>query len=315
MSLSAKKILLAAAVESTYGTAATLTGANCVRTRGLEIMPFEAEAIDRELDGPTLGASQRIHVGMHVKCKFQVELVGSGTLGTAPAFGDLLQGCHMLETVVASTSVEYTPNSNDTTSLTLRVNIDGIDHLIVGAQGNFRILLDANQIPYLEFELTGLYADPTSTAALDPTTGWATYLTPEPVSFAATTAFQLYGVNTGWQLRSFELDCGNDVQYFSGPGEDLVDKPERESTGKLTVLTRTIGTFNPFAQARQNNTGALLITHGTVTARRWHLSAPAVQILSPKYGDDRNRLTTEADLVFVGSADNDFKLRFASAAS
>jgi hypothetical protein len=315
MALSNRKRLLAAKVESSYGVAATLTGAECVLTRDLDIKPFEAEEIDRELDRPQFGSSESIHVGIHVVVTFKVELVGSGTIGTAPAYGDLLQGCHCTETVDAA-FVEYKPNSGDTTSVTLRFNLDGIDHLVVGARGSFKIMIDANQIPYLEFTFIGLYADPTATAALSPT-GWTAYQKPEPVSFAATTAFQFFGITTGWQLRSFELDHGNDAQYFEGPGEQLVDVTDRGATGSLATLLRALGTFNPFTQARQNNTGALLITHGTAAGNRWHLSAPAVQILKPTYGDDRNRSLMQCDLKFIPTptGDDEWKLRFAAAAS
>ncbi len=316
MSLSAKKVLLAAKVEAAYGVAETLAGANAVLTRDLEIMPFEGEALDRELDRPQFGASDRIHVGLHVRIKFKVELVGSGTLGTAPAFGDLLQGCRLLETIVAVTSVEYKPLSSDTTSVTMKFNMDGIDHLVVGAVGNVMIELDANQIPYLNFDFIGIYADPTATAALNPAAGWANYVRPEPIGFAATTAMSFYGITTGWNLRNFKLDVGNDVQYFEGPGEQLVDLVDRDGKGSLVMLQRAVGTFNQFTQARTNTLGALLITHGTVAANRWHLSAPTVQILQPKYGDDRNRATMNVDLAFVptSTGDDEFKLRFASAA-
>lgn len=316
MSLSMKKVLLAFAIEDAYAVAETLTGADCVLTKGLAIKPFEGDAIDRDLDRPQFGASERIHVGTYVEVTFMVELQGSGALGTAPAYGALLQGCHMLETVVAATSVEYTPDSDDTSSGTMRFNLDDIDHLIVGAMGSFKIKVDANQIPYLDFRFIGIYADPTATAALSPT-GWSAYVKPQPISFAGTTAFQFYGVTTGWQLRSFELDQGNQVEYFEGPGEQLVDITDRDSKGSLSTLLRAVGTFNPFTQARNNAAGALLITHGTVAANRWHLSAPAAQILTPKYGDDRNRALMQVDLAFIPTAtgDDDFKLRFASAAA
>lgn len=316
MSLSVKKSLLAAKVEAAYGVAETLTSAHCMLTKGLKIKPFNGDAIDRDLDRPQYGASERIHVGMYVEITFMVELQGSGALGTAPAFGDLLQACHCTETIVASTSVEYKPNSTDTTSATLRFNMDGVDHLVVGCMGNVKVQLNANQLPYLEFRFIGIYADPTATAALSPTTGWALFVKAQAVSFAGTTAFSFYGVATGWQLRQFELDMGNEVEFFEGPGEQLVDITDREGKGKLTTLLRAMGTFNPFTQASTNATGALLITHGTVAANRWHLSAPAAQILTPDYGDDRKRALMQVDLALIptSAGDDEWKLRFASAA-
>ncbi len=315
MSLSNKKLLLLLALETVYATAVALTGADAVLTKDLAIKPFEGEAIDRETDGQAFGASQRIHVGQYVEITFKVELVGSGTIGTAPAFGACLQACHWTEDVDAA-YVEYTLNSSATTSATMKFNLDGIDHLVVGARGSTKLMIDANQIPYIEFRFLGIYAAPTATAALTPT-GWSGFQVPEPISFAHTSSFEFYGITTGWQLRKLEVDQGNQVEYFEGPGEQLVDITDREVGGSVETLLRAVGTFNPFTQAANNVTGALLLTHGTASAKRWHLIAPSVQILQPGYGDDRNRALMTANLAFIPSSagDDEIKLRFAAAAS
>lgn len=316
MALSSKKVLLLLALEISYGTAVALTGADAVQTKDLAIKPFEGEAIDRALDRPTLGASQRIHVGTYVEVTFKTELVGSGTLGTAPAFGKALRAASWTETVGAGVSVEYQLNSNSTTSATMAFNIDGIQHLVVGARGRSKPMIDANGIPYIEYRFIGIYSNPTAVAAVTPT-GWSAFQVPEPISFGNTTAFNFYGVTSGWQLRKLEIDIGNDVQYFEGPGEQLAEANEREVTGSIETLARTVGAFNPFEQAASNATGALLLTHGSTAGKRWHLIAPAVQILKPAYGNDRNRATMTADLVFIPTTagDDEIKLRFASAAS
>jgi hypothetical protein len=44
--------------------------------------------------------------------EFDVDLVGSGTAGTAPAWGPLIQACAFAEVIVASTSVTYNPVSS-----------------------------------------------------------------------------------------------------------------------------------------------------------------------------------------------------------
>lgn len=316
MALSSKKVLLLLALESIYGTAVALTGADAFQTKDLAIKPFEGEAIDRALDSNVYGASQRIHVGQYVEVTWKCELVGSGTLGTAPAFGKALRAASWTETVSAGVSVEYTPNSFSTTSATLAFNLDGIHHLVVGARGTTKIMLDANAQPYIEFRFIGIYASPTAVAAPTPT-GWSAFQVAQPLSFGNTSVFQFYGVTSGWQLRKLEIDLGVDVQYYEGPGEQLAEGNEREVTGSIETLLRTVGAFNPFTQASNNATGALLLTHGTTAATRWHLSAPAVQLLKPGYGNDRNRATMTADLVFIptSAGDDEIKLRFASAAS
>lgn len=315
MALSNKKRLLLLGIESVYGTAVALTGADAIQTKDLDIKPFEAEAIDRALDRPTWGASQRIHVGQHVVVTWKCEIAGSGTLGTAPAFGKAMRAAAWLETVAAGVSVEYTPSSSSSTSATMAFNLDGIQHLVTGARGGSKLMLDANMIPYIEFTFVGIYAAPTAVAAVDPT-GWSAFQTPEPLSFGSTSTFQFMGVTSGWQMRKLAIDLGVNPEYFEGPGEQLAEAQDREVTGSIETLLRPLAAFNPFSQAASNATGALLLTHGSAAAKRWHLSAPAAQILKPTYGDDRGRSTMQADLVFIPSAgDDEIKLRFASAAS
>ena len=45
-----------------------------------------------------------------VEVTFEVEMAGSGTAGTAPAFGPLLKACGNSETIVTDTSVTYAPS-------------------------------------------------------------------------------------------------------------------------------------------------------------------------------------------------------------
>lgn len=315
MALKSRTKAVWAELEASYGVAETLVAADAVQTKSdIEIMPLEGGTVDRDLARPSFGADLQIHVGVHVKIRFKVELVGSGTLGTAPAYADLLLACGMEETVVASTSVEYTPDSASTNSVTIGFNLDGQQHTLVGAKGNCKIMLDSQGIPYIEFEFTGLYVAPSSVAALA-TTGYSSYQVPTPVTYANSTVATLFGQSFVW--KKLELDVGNQVEHFDNPGEEFVDITDRNSKGTFTGLLVAYSTFNPITNAKANTTGALSVTHGTVDALKVHITAPAVQLVQPKIGDDRQRATLESGLSFTPTSANDdeWKIRFAAAAS
>ena len=93
MPLLTRKRLIVAKIESTYGTDPTPTGANAILVRNLEITPLEAETVNRDLVRPYLGASDQLLAQTRVSMTFEVEMAGSGTAGTAPAYGPLLKAC------------------------------------------------------------------------------------------------------------------------------------------------------------------------------------------------------------------------------
>jgi hypothetical protein len=147
MPLLTRKRLIVAKIESTYGTDPTPTGANAILVRNLEITPLEAETVNRDLVRPYLGASDQLLAQTRVSMTFEVEMAGSGTAGTAPAYGPLLKACGLSETVVVSTSVTYAPVSSSFSSVTLYMNVDGILHKITGARGTFTLSGEVSQIP------------------------------------------------------------------------------------------------------------------------------------------------------------------------
>lgn len=95
-----KKAILAA-IETTYGEGATLTGAqHAVQALDVSLTPLEAEEVEDELAMPTFGAREHALVGKHVSLEFTVLLGGSGAAGTAPAYGPLLRAAGHAETTV-----------------------------------------------------------------------------------------------------------------------------------------------------------------------------------------------------------------------
>ena len=95
MALTRKKFLIAK-IESVYGTDPSPTGTdNAVQVTNLEVTPIESDNVQAASYQGFLGNSTRgtLVANKRVSVTFDVELAGSGTAGTAPAFGPLLKSC------------------------------------------------------------------------------------------------------------------------------------------------------------------------------------------------------------------------------
>jgi hypothetical protein len=315
MSLLNENVVTAAKVETTYGVDAVPTGADAIVTSRVKLTPLDMKTVSRELDKPESGSDQEITVDHYAMIEFDVELVGSGTLGTAPGYGKLLRACRCLETVTASTSVVYTPYRASTTSLSFRFWLDGNLHSLLGARGTFTIQTNSQGLPYLKFRFTGLYVTPTANANPTVLTGWNDFQIPEAVNYDNTPVPTLHGYSG--VFKAFTMDMGAEVKVFNNPGEREVRITAHMSKGSITMLAPAIGTKDYFTTAKNSVMGTMKVEHGTTAATRWFFECAGntCQILNPKYGDDEGRATIEADLNFVptSAGGDEWELRFAAA--
>ena len=93
------KILLAK-IEVTYATDVVPTGAaDAVLAKNIELRPMEGQDVSRELEQPYIGAQEELPVGLYSVLTYEVEAVGSGSTGVAPAWGPLMRSCGVAEVV------------------------------------------------------------------------------------------------------------------------------------------------------------------------------------------------------------------------
>lgn len=202
---------LLAKIETTYGTDSAPTGAaNAILASNVKISPMEGNDVKREFERPALGGRPSIAAGLFSKITFQVEVKGAGTAGTAPAIAVLLRACAMAETIVVATSVTYNPVSANHESATIYFNSDGVNYVLRGARGTFKYMLNAQGIPMLEFELTGLFSQPAAVAMPVPNYGTQLTQMPQVATTANTPTFTLGGVSL--PLRTFTFSAGNEVR-------------------------------------------------------------------------------------------------------
>ena len=298
--------------EATYGTDSTPAGSDAVQVRNLEVTPVESDVLSRDLIRPYLGASPQLIANTRVQVTFEVEYAGSGTLGTAPRYGSLLKSCGFSETVVASTSVTYAPVSTSFSSVTIYYSTDGVRHKVTGARGTYTLNLTANQIPVINFTMTGNYVAPTDTA--DPTPTFTAQATPKIFNDTNTTAFTLFS-ETDLPLQSCQLDIGNEVIYRELINSDKeVTIVNRSGSGSLIIEMPTLASHDFFADAVASTTGNLSIVHGTTAGNIITLAsaANAVSLGAPSYSEDSGvvMLNLPYTLVPSTSGNDEFTLAY-----
>lgn len=310
MALLLRKRLILIETESTYGTDPTPTGADAVLVRDLNITPQQSDVVNRDVVRPYLGASQQLLANTRVECTFSVELTGSGTAGTAPAYGKALQACGLSETIVASTSVTYAPVSASFGSVTIYYNIDGLRHKVTGARGTFTINAAVGEIPTIDFTFTGVYNAPDDSAL--PSATYANQANPLIFKNGNTSSFQL--LSYAGALQSFSFDLGNSLVYrelVGGTKEVLLT--DRSATGSTTIEAISIATKDYFAAALTDTTlGNLDFTHGTVAGNIVDFASTKVDIGDVSYGDQDGiaMLTIPYTCVPSTSGNDEFSLAY-----
>lgn len=264
--------------EGIYGIDANPTGAaDAVLARDIQIRPMEGADIDRGHETPFLSANATIPHDLHMVISLKVELAGSGTAGTPPAWGPLIRACGIAETITPGSAVTYNPISDGFESGTLYLNIAGTLYAMRGARGNADIVIGASGIPQLELTLTGLWNKPADAAL--PVPDFSAWQQPLVASDTNTPTFTIGGADQ--VLRSFKLGFGNDVQ-----GRFLINREEiviadRSDMIEAQIEATALTTFDPFGLARDQSTVALQLAHGTQPGGIATIDVPAAQVQRP----------------------------------
>lgn len=257
--------------------------------------------------------SKRGHVvgGRSIRFTFRSELRGSGTAGTAPTFGKLLQAAGLKETLVVSTSATYAP---DDETLDKTVTLDFYDHQrrfrLTGCKANFKIRANAGEPGWIDWEVRGKM-DPTDPLTDDGTDGLAaiTYGTTKPPVFMGTNIASFFSQNP--LLNSFELDAGNSITLVPSANDPtgfkrshIVDRNpvgsfDSEKVENATFASTLIGRWVTGA------TGALSVALGATAGNIITITAATIQITQVTPGDREGIGTDQVQYAVLGTPDND----------
>lgn len=283
MALIARKAYILAKAETTYATNSSPANTDAVLVRNLELTPLAGDVVSRDLIRPYLGNSEQLIARTYVELKFEVELAGSGTAGTAPRYGNLLQACGTAATTVVSTSVTYAPVSSSFSSSSIIYNCDGLNHLLTGCRGSFAISAEVGQVPSITFSMVGIYNAPTDVSPVAAT--YSNQATPLVFRQGNTSAFSIFSYSG--LLQSFEFDIANSNVYRqlvgSSTGEVLIT--DRKPAGSCMIEAPTIATKDFFSIALGSTTGSVTFLHGTTAGNRVTFTSAQSDITTPAYAE------------------------------
>jgi hypothetical protein len=278
--------------ETTYGTDSVPTNtADAMLFQDVDWTPMEAEQVERLMVLPHYGNDPVSLVATRNRLAGGVDLAGGGTpLGTVPRYGALLRACGLTETVVATTRVDYTPQTGAEDSASLYHFVDGTRQQGLGAVGDFTLEMAARQIPRLRFDMQGLYVAPTAVALPVPTlTG---FQSPLPVSQANTPTATLNGQAV--VLRSFSYTHGTQVSMRDLPGSRRLRITGRQPRASITIEAPDGLTPNFFTPI--GTLVAVSIVHGTVGGNIVTVDLPQARLLNPRYSQEDNIAMLSFDL-------------------
>lgn len=291
-----KKVVLFK-IEATYGTDPNPTGAaNALLVQNLSVSPMEGQDIARDLDRPLFAADSTLAANLHAKLTFKVELASSGAAGSAPAWGPLIRACGCAQTIAANTSVTYNPVSDGIESGTFHFHYDGIRHRLRGARGTFKMMVEASNIPYLEFEFTGLFEPATDTA--NPAAVLSAFKAPVVATAASTPVFTIDGTSMVLRRLSFDAGAAVEPRFLIGAAGESILITGRSETLEAQIEAGAMSTFNPYQKAMQNAQMPVVLQHGTAAGARITLNVPKAQMQRPS-GIDAQQNVAEWPLRFI----------------
>jgi len=299
--------LIAAKLETTEGIDATPDAATeAVQVLDLEI-GVDTDEVEREIAVPWLGSRPVVYSRRQMTFSFGVELAGSGTAGTAPAWGKFVQACGFSQTIVSSTVV-YSPISSGFPSLTMKGNQDGVQYVGLGCRGSFEISCEVGEIPRIDFEFMGAYVSPTDVALATPTyTGQAV-----PITFASGNTVDATLDGYAFCISEFSADLSNEMSYRELVGCAKSNKiTERAVEGEIMVeRPDTLALKNLYPKIESHTTVPLAFTHGTVAGNKVKIEMPTLQLNFPEADDDDGILmhNYEFKAIPVSPGNNELKI-------
>lgn len=303
-----KSKTLLAKIESSYGADSGPTGTDAVQTKNLSINPYAGNSIARDLDRESLGGQEQININPYVEVSFEVELAGSGTAGTAPAYGILLRACGFNETVDAGQETTYSLKSNAFESVTLyylqRNDNGGFQQqAITGCRGSVSFGVDRSGIPTMTFTFLGFYERPRNVSSI--TVDRSAFIDPVYVSKENTSLkFGSYVA----KASSFSMDLANDVSMRTVTGDRYVNIADRNPTGSATIDAPGLATKDFFALVESHDgttMESVTLTHGILAGNIVELSAPSVQFTELSHEDSDGELAYNLSMQFLPINGND----------
>ena len=277
-----KREMILIKIETTQGTDAVPTAAlDAVLVEDIGWNYAGARMVERNPIKGTLGKFQSVFAGTLMEMSFKAEIKGSGVLGTPPEIGPALRGCGIGETIVASTSVSYSPVSTGHESVTIYFFEDGSRYNILGVLGDVNLTLPVGEVGMAEFTFTGHVVGPTDVAL---PTGVFDSVKPPAILGGAFAALGFSAV-----IKSLSLNLGNEVQtpedFNAGDGYSNVFIADNDPAGTFDPEATLIATKDFHNEWRVGTNGSVQTGVLGPATERYALTMPTSYIREIGPGD------------------------------
>lgn len=273
--------VMAAKIESTSGTAETLSASD----GAFNAFDVDIQANIEFNERPQQGAMSMLPGVTGPRggtLSFKTELFGDGAAGTPGWASTLLPACGWVVSTGTFSPTSESPGSNVKT-LTMAVYENGKRKIMRGAAGTFKIVCNSGQPVMIEWTFTGVWQPPTDVAIIAPT-----YPTIMPLRFANAT-FTIGG-STPPCMESVEFDAGNQVilrpcpTASDGSGYDAALITSRAVKGTMNPESVLVATDDVFGDwiAHTEQALSLALTDGTDTIT---IAAPQIQYTNIQEGE------------------------------
>jgi hypothetical protein len=301
--------------ETTYGVDSVPTGAaNALLVSNVSITPISTNEVDRAIIRPFLGGSEQLVGTRYAQISFDLELVGSGTVATSPAWSSALLACGMAETLVATFRADYLPISSNMPSVTIYHFDDGIRHTLTGARGDVSVKFIQGETPKLSLSYQGLYTTPTAAAL--PAVTLTAWRTPQVVCDQNTEDLMFGGTHTtgtapvitagtAYPSQGIEIAFGNSVNFNPLLGGEDVQISQRSVTGKVTLDLTAAQEVTMMQNVESATLTSIGLRHGTVANQRMLLWLPSVQMTNPTKAEVNGKRLVSFDLRVLPVSGND----------
>jgi hypothetical protein len=127
-----RKRAILAKIETTYGQDPTPSATlDALLMSNLTVSPMEMTLAQRNNVKAYMGNNPSVLAAIYAKVSFDIEVAGSGTAGTAPAYDELLRACGLSATTLAA-AVTGTATAGSATAMTLAAGASAVDGAYVG---------------------------------------------------------------------------------------------------------------------------------------------------------------------------------------
>lgn len=311
MPLLKRKRVLAAKIETTIGTAETLTASEGAFNAYDVVAQANIPVDEREAQG-SFNYLSGIPGAREGTLSFKTDMGWDGTV-TMPTWASVLfPACG----VVGSSQV-YTPRSeapgSNVKTLTIAAYVDGVRKMLAGAVGNFKIVCESGKQAMIEWEFRGVWQAPTDTTLIAPT-----YPTALPIRYSsATTTYN----SVALCVANFTMDAGNEIimrecastaaGYISGL---VVSRKPIATADPESVLVATQDRFGAWLASTESALTVVLDGPGSSTIT---ITAPKAQITNLQEADRGKLVVDDVEWSLNrngNTADQEFSITFAEAA-